>query len=317
MYMNFEDAYKKYLEYVVTQQKNQSVRSLKERFNNIILPFFNGYNIYDIDVTVYLAFQSMLNARGYSFNYKRNIHYLMCGFFRFCVTFLDLKSNIPSLVGNFKKTVNTNTSNFYTVKEFNKFISCVDNIVYKQFFMLMFYTGTRPGEAMALKFSDLRGCLLSINKTIDSHFDVTSKSRLIGTPKTLSSIRTIEIDKKLYRDLQKLKSFYESKYKISNYDYFIFGGISPLAPTTINRHKLKACNLAHVKSIRLHDFRHSHATLLVKHDIMINEIARRLGHSSVTTTLNTYVHTDKEQEKRVIKTLGLLRLFNSFRKGIK
>ena len=41
------------------------------------------------------------------------------------------------------------------MKEFKKFIKCVDNNVYKQFFYLMYFTGTRPGEAVALKFSDL------------------------------------------------------------------------------------------------------------------------------------------------------------------
>ena len=43
---------------------------------------------------------------------------------------------------------------------------------------------------------------------------------------------------------------------------------------------------------------------------MINEISRRLGHSDVSITLNTYVHTNKEQEKRVINTLNSLRLNN-------
>ena len=41
---------------------------------------------------------------------------------------------------------------------------------------------------------------------------------------------------------------------------------------------------------------------------MINEISRRLGHSDVSITLNTYIHTDLKQEKRVNRTLNFLRL---------
>lgn len=48
----------------------------------------------------------------------------------------------------------------------------------------------------------------------------------------------------------------------------------------------------------------------VENKMMINEISRRLGHSDVSITLNTYVHTNKEQEKRVINTLNSLRLNN-------
>ena len=48
------------------------------------------------------------------------------------------------------------------VKHSEKFIKYVDNNIYKQFFNLMFFTGTRPGEAMALKFSDLHNNYISI-----------------------------------------------------------------------------------------------------------------------------------------------------------
>lgn len=96
-------------------------------------------------------------------------------------------------------------------------------------------------------------------------------------------------------------------YNKSNFDYFVFGGIKPLSPTTINRYKLKACEKANLRPITLHQFRHSHATLLLHNGIIINEISRRLGHSNVSTTLNVYTHTDLTQEKRVSTTLNSLR----------
>lgn len=301
--MRFEDAYNKYLVYVSLKQKKQSIRSLKERFSSIIIPYFKDFDIFNINQNDYLAFLCFLNSRNYCYNYKQNLHYLMCSFYNYCVLFLNVPFNIPKIVGGFKKDLNNSSSNFYTLNEFNKFIKFVDDNVYKQFFNFMFFTGCRPGETMALRFSDLKNSFVSINKTIDEH-----GSREVGSPKTFRSNRIIEIDRKLNKSLLKLKKYYINLYNITDFDFYIFGGLKPLAPTTINRKKIKACELSNVKVIRLHDFRHSHATLLVSKNIMINEVSRRLGHSNVSTTLNTYVHTNREQEKRVIKTLNFLRL---------
>ena len=130
-------------------------------------------------------------------------------------------------------------------------------------------------------------------------------NREVGTPKTLSSNRKILLDKLLEKDLVKLKRKYIERFG-NKPDFYIFGGTKPLNPSTINRRKLKACKRANIRSITLHQFRHSHATLLLQNGIMINEISRRLGHSRVSTTLDIYTHTNLEQEKRVYNTLNSL-----------
>ena len=150
-------------------------------------------------------------------------------------------------VGNFRKKYEENKRDFYNLKEFNLFIRNLDNNIYKQFFNLMFFTGIRPGEALALKFSDLQGDYIHITKTINSH-----GNREIDSPKTKSSIRKIKIDRILKNDLLRLKMYYEKVYNKSNFDYFVFGGIKLLAPTTINRYKLKACQKANLRPITLY-----------------------------------------------------------------
>lgn len=56
--------------------------------------------------------------------------------------------------------------------------------------------------------------------------------------------------------------------------------------------------------IRLHDFRHSHASLLASEGINIQEIARRLGHSNVEMTWNTYSHLYPQEEERAVGILN-------------
>lgn len=300
--MKFEKAYEEYLKFASKQQKKQSFDCLHQRFNSHILPYFKDRNIEDITRNDIIIWQEKILEHNFSNNYNKNLHFLLSGFLHYCCDYYYLECNVASQVGSFKKKYEENTSDFYTLKEFNHFIKHVDNNVYKQFFNLMFFTGTRPGEAMALKFSDLKGKYLSINKTIESH-----GKREIGTPKTQSSNRLIKIDNKLKKDLLKLYKYYVENYNSENFDYFIFGGLKPLSPTSINRYKLKACEKAKIRPITLHQFRHSHATLLLQKGIMINEVSRRLGHSKVSTTLDIYTHTDLTQEKRVTRTLNYIR----------
>lgn len=308
--MNFEKTYFSYKKYMELKLKKQSIRIVRNRIENQILPYFSKKNIFEITEMDYLEWQLQINKKNFSYAYKKSLHFAFVSFLNYCITYFNLEKNIASKVGNFKEKYIVNKKmDFFTLEEFNKFIKNVEDPIYKQFFNLMFFTGTRPGEAQALKFSDLNNSVLSINKTISKELDEKTHERIINLPKTKTSIREIAIDYKLNEDLLKLKKIYTEKYNAENYDFYVFGGLKPLAPTTITRIKNKACREANLKQIRLHDFRHSHATLLVDNKMMINEISRRLGHSNVAITLNTYVHTDREQEKRVINTLNSLRQY--------
>lgn len=301
----FLDVYNDYLQYAEKQQKKQSFVSLKYKFEKHILPFFESMYLEDITSKTILNWESNILTLNYSNNHNRNLYYVLSGFLEYCSIFYNFDKSIISRIGCFKKKYEKDKHDFYTLEEFETFIQYVDEEVYKQFFNLLFFTGMRPGEAMALQFEDLSRGYITISKTINSHGE-----REIGTTKTMSSNRIIQIDDRLERDLLHLKDIYSSKYTFKD-DFYIFGGIKPLSPTSIDRRKQKACEKANIRPITLHQFRHSHATLLLQKGLMINEVSRRLGHSKVSTTLDIYSHTDKTQEKRVIDTLNSLR-FNCF-----
>lgn len=311
--INFLETYQEYLKYIENRQKMQSILSLNQRFERFILPTFADYDIRDITKHDYITWQNEILTKKYSANYLKNLHFIFSGFLNYCVDFHNLENNVASLVGSFKNNnIEQIRYSFYNSDEFFKFIKCVDNHCYRTFFELMFFTGTRPGEAFGLKFSDFKTDHLDINKTLTSHVNPRTGKRELNCPKTRSSYRTIYIDKKLSKSIKKLKRYYLLKYKntININDIYIFGGLKPLSPTSINRIKSKACINANVKSIKLHEFRHSHACLLMKNGILIHEISKRLGHSSVTTTLNIYTHTSREEQELVISTLNKLRRFH-------
>lgn len=293
--MNFEEIYTQYLKFARKQQKKQSFYTLVYNFETRVLPYFKGMKLEEISRDTIIKWEDYILSLNFSNSYNKGLYYLLSGFFTFCHKYYGFDKTIISDVGCFKKKYEESKTDFYTLKEFNRFIKYVEEPVYREFFNLMFFTGLRPGEAMALKINDLKGDYINVSKTISSH-----GKREIGTPKTFSSIRKVKIDKYLVKDLNKLIKSYE---KGDSRDLFLFGGVKPLSSTSINRRKIYACKKANLRTITLHQFRHSHATMLLNEGIIINEVSRRLGHSKVSTTLDVYTHTSLEQEKRVYTTL--------------
>lgn len=300
--MSFDRAYEEWKIYAMKRHKKESFNSTTYIFKARILPYFKNKKLLDIMKDDILDWQNKIYNLNFSNNYNRLLYFTFSEFLEYCVDNYNYPKNYLREIGQFQKRYEEKKVDFYTLKEFKQFIKCVDDIVYKRFFELMFFSGTRPGEAMALQFKDLQGDYIMINKTITSHC-----GREFDLPKTTMSIRNVKIDKRLKKDLLSLQKLYVDY----SDDYFIFGGVKPLAPTTINRKKKIACEKANIRPITLHQFRHSHATLLMNKRILINEVSRRLGHSNVSTTLNIYTHTDLTHEKRVLKTLNSMR-FNFF-----
>jgi len=312
MNLTVKEAYIEYLKLVKLKQKPQSYRSIKSRFENHILPYFENKKLGELTTNNYIDWQLKIEEKCNRYEYKKALHYAFVTFLNYCMLFHGLDKNVGKMVGNFNDNYELKKKiEFWTCEEFNKFINIINEDIYKELFDFMFFTGCRLGEILALTFNDFKEELekININKTISK--ESFKGKRIITTPKTRSSIRTIDIDAYLCNKIKKLKTYYQNKYSDFNNDFYIFGGIKALAPTTIERKKNKYCKLAKVKQIRLHDFRHSHASILLDKKIPILAIAQRLGHSDIATTLNTYAHLMPDEEKRVINTLTSLRLQNT------
>ena len=139
----------------------------------------------------------------------------------------------------------------------------------------------------ALSWKDLHNHSISITK---SH---SKKSEfgyyVIKEPKNPHSIRDVTINDSLYKYLLYIKM---KKMRLKDFDdsWFMFGGRNPLPRTSIERIKNKAISQAKVKKIRIHDFRHSHASNLIGEGMDIVAVSKRLGHSNVSITLQAYTH---------------------------
>ena len=86
-------------------------------------------------------------------------------------------------------------------------------------------------------------------------------------------------------------------------DPFVFGGDSAIGITTIDREFKKAIKESGVDPIRIHDLRHSHASYLLNNGANILAVSKRLGHATVTQTLETYAHLMQDTEEKMIEII--------------
>lgn len=279
--MNFEEVYKNYLEYATRRHKKQGLDIILKNFNLHILPYFKGRDIKTLTKLDIIDWQTKILDKNFSNNFNRNLYYEFSAFMNYCVLYEIIPVNLILQVGKFKKKYEYKEHHVYNIWQFRWFKFHLDHKIIKEYFNFMYFYGTRPSEAMALKFSDIEGLKVHIRHSIHR-----KGKRELDTPKNQSSVRTIKISLLMKYRIWKLKRFYG----INSNDYFIFGGSKPLAPTTIDRYKKIACNKAKIFCITQHEFRHSYATRMISKGKPINKISKSMGHSRISMTLDVYTH---------------------------
>ena len=304
--MSFKEVYEEYIKYKKLTLKPDSLRALKSRIGCHIMNYFNKFdNVADILPMDIVNWQIEIDKKGFKLKYKNSLYGALSTMLNFAKNILKvIKDNPASEVGRFKSRGEISTSmQFWTYEEYQKFIKEVDKPVFKMLFETLYFTGMRLGECLALNWTDLSNSYISINKTISK--EKVNGERIITTPKTLSSIRKVKLSKELNDDLLLYK---KECSKIINFTEktFIFGCHIPLSPTTIDRYMKKYCDRAGIKKIRIHDLRHSHASLLLSNGVPITAVQNRLGHSDPSITLKHYAHLMPNDEDKAINVIDSL-----------
>lgn len=278
---------------VQLKSSGSSEDSKKATYNliNKYCPEFMDTQYKKITKLKIMEFRNKLSSLDLATRTKNKIISRFKAVCKYAYKFYDLEDVSKTLDAFKTKVGEEKEMNVWSVEEFNTFLECVRNDIYATFFRVLFYTGMRRGEALALQKDDLRGNVLNINKSI-KHF-----SNGFIPPKTNSSIRKIQIDDITLSHLLKLKD------RPGN---FFFGDYSSLGISNIQREFTNAIKLSGVKSIRIHDLRHSHATLLINNGVNIVAVSKRLGHSNINMTLKVYTHLLDQTNEQLIKTIDKL-----------
>jgi integrase len=210
-----------------------------------------------------------------------------------------------------KLPIEKSKMNFWTVKEFKHFLSLFEKDEYnvELLFTVLFFTGLRLGEALALTWRDVEFPTSTIHVTKSVY--VNKGEEHISSTKTKAGTRRIIINKKLLETLKEWKKEQTERLREFSTDtgkLQIFQD-SPITLTKNSIEKQYKKILARdssLKKIRIHDFRHSHASLLINQGEDYLIVKERLGHASITTTIDTYSHLYPSKQKDLADKLDNL-----------
>src|SRR5690625_2286017 len=185
------------------RRKESTVYNLKGTIKRYIQPFFKGKHVQDIKKRDIMKFHDFLLEKLAVVTAK-SIHKNLSAILNYGIQMEYLNINVAREVGNVDAKEDKSI-NYWTLDEFKRFLKVVDNDRYYTLFMVLFYSGARIGEILALTWNDIdfKNNLIDINKRY--------YRTKINTPKNDSSIRKIKLPNHTINLLRQLKM--KEKYK--------------------------------------------------------------------------------------------------------
>lgn len=287
----------------VTAEKSMSYLNLH------VLPTMGKYKLEALTLSRMLEWKNSMLEKDLSVVSRNNIYAAFSAVLNFAVKMEYIPKNNLRTLGGFKDanaSPEDSRFRYYTPEQFKRYISVApkktfEDRRYYAFFMVAFYTGARKGEINALKWTDLDGSTLHIRRSVAQK--VKGVPYVETPPKNKSSYRDIQLPVPLLECLAEHRAFCEHFNGFSE-DWRICGGPDVIKDNSLFKRNERYAKLAGLPRITIHEFRHSHATLLINADINIKEISRRLGHTNVDITWNVYSHLYPDQEKKVLEVLN-------------
>ena len=271
--INFENFVQIYYKDMEHRLRENTMRTKKFIIDLKIIPYFKKKNMNEIKASDIRAWQNALMKKGYSETYLKTVNNQLSAIFNYAVRYYDLKDNPCRKAGSIGKS-HAGEKEFWTKQEFKQFLVTVENKPEtKMAFLLLYWTGMRIGELLAITYNDidLEKRTISVNKS----YQRIEGRDIITPPKTPKSKRIITIPPFL---TEELKEYISHLYGImADERMFRF------TKSYMEHEIIRGIKASGVKRIRLHDIRHSHASLLVEMGFTPLAIAERLGHEKIET----------------------------------
>lgn len=163
-------------------------------------------------------------------------------------------------------------------------------------------TGLRIGEVCALRWEniDFESKKIHIEKTIERIYSKEENKTIviIDTPKSITSVRTIPINSKLYNILKQIRG------KSKKTDFVLTGSSEHyVEPRNYQYHFKEILKINKVKKYKFHTLRHTFATNCIEAGMDIKSLSEILGHADVSITLNIYVHSSDKAKRKYLEKI--------------
>ena len=307
MNMTFKELYTKYYEVQKDIVRYSTLKTYRDRIKYIGM--FDKVKLKDMDAIHYQKWRAEMMKVDISNSYKNEIQKFLKIVINWAVKTYGF--NMNKFYGRMERFTSASDikkeMDFYTLEEFNQFISFAPNLQIKCMYETLYYCELRRGEARGLQWKDVNWIdkRLSVTKQAVTHGSENSTNYELTKPKTQKSNRILPIAEILFRDLKQL---YEEQKQFAEFndEWFIFGNFIPITFYQMRHKNIEIARNANIKRIRLHDFRHSCASLLINNNANIAVVSQFLGHASIEETLDTYTHMFKDKLSDAVNTINKL-----------
>ena len=284
---------KEYLIVKAGQCKEQSLYDITSTFKNHVVPALGEKKITELTTDVLYRWQDGL-AQKTKPNGERYSAWRLKTIRAFLNTFLTWVERRYGYANNLAKVEPLKKSkvpkkykyDIWTEEQFRQFVSVIDDDTLKAFFSLLFYTGKRKGEIMALSPSDVHEHSLSITKTLTRK----SNRRKEGESYAVSTTKADKED--LLPICPAAEKALNEYMKTDSYDSnsrFLFGGDKPIHESTLSYAFKRYTKKAGLPEIRIHDLRHSFVSMLLHHGANFTVVADLINDTLEQVT-KTYAH---------------------------
>lgn len=294
--MTIKALYTLYMEDCTHRLKPSTIHNKRNMFEIHILPELSGCRVSEITPASVRLWQNTMLKKGLKPSTLKIINAQLSALLNFAVKFYGLQTNPCKLAGSIG-SLKTEEMRILTPAQFAAVLNAMEDNIAQTLFHLLFWTGMRVGEAQALTPSDFDFSAPSVR--ITKTYRMINGNHIISTPKTEKSNRTVILTDETSDRMQA----YISKLFGCSSRTRIFGSHSL---SWYRKRLIDGCLAAQLEPIRIHDLRHSHASLMIEIGVSPLLIAERLGHESVETTLRTYSHLYPNRQRDFIERLNRL-----------
>ena len=195
----------------------------------------------------------------------------------------------------------------WTADEAHAFLSAIKDDPVFPMWRLVLATGLRRGELCGLRWRDLD---LTTGQLTVASTRVVAAGVVVGAPKTRAGSRVIALDAEtvsvlaLWRKRQAAERLVAGPAWADTGLVFVDALGEPPHPETVTRWWRTAVEAADVPAIRLHDARHTAATLMLRAGIPVKVVSQRLGHADVAVTMRVYQHVTAQDDQLAADALG-------------
>lgn len=319
--MTVDAWFNRWLKDVVGNRAPNTLRNYRERYEHNVQPFIGSMLLRDVKP---MDCQMILNAMesDYAGSTIRQTYMTMGTFFKSAKDNGFIDRHPMDGVRYTKPVRAVDDIHFLTVDEQKRFLEAAKGSHNYAQYALILETGLRTGEMIGLTWDaiDWEKRTLTVNKTLE--FRYKQDEWRAGPPKTESSYRTIPLTDTAYDILREIydtreyrkesralstvltfmdrKTGQKRKLVMRDLVFINWRTGMPAKNSSYDTHLYKLCDDAGIERFCMHALRHTYATRAIESGMQPKVLQKLLGHASITTTMNRYVHVTDDSMKKAV-----------------